>query len=221
MLINYNNLLSNYLMFERIEFNKLYDYKNSILKPINNYSLNMCVPPEIVDINKDGYIHLRQPVFAQIWIHYDHDLNNRLDIVSRPAVEQFVVLEDIKKERYHSKQLQWQIQWFLDYDVDVIFKTPSIDSVIEVEEKTINLHQVYKKNFFERKPEYLNFVIKKDINFDEDNSQVIDRLTPAFDFFIEYNKDIEERLNTFYGKNSFSPYDKTITKFCPIPAASD
>jgi hypothetical protein len=223
MIIDYNFLLFQYLLFDKIQFQKLYDYKNSILKPINNYTLNMCIPPEIVKIDRDGYIQLRQKVFAQIWIHYDHEYNNRLDIISRPAIQQFVITEDCEREGYHSKKIDLQIQWFLDYDGDVIFKTSEEESAFEIEERTINLHRLYKNNYVERKPEYLSAFIKKDKDFDiyTENAQTINRLTPAFDIFIKYNKDIEERLNTFYGKNTFSPHDGTIVKFCSFPAASD
>lgn len=192
-----------------IEKHRLNDYENSILKPINNYALRICPPPKFVDYDTN-HIVLRQHTYGEIWIKNDLE-ENFYKFVSRPAIQQFDILADIKVSKdFHPLSLRWQIQWYIDDDIDVVFKTSNSQDKFICAEQCYNFKKEYDDSSDELVPKHIGFLCKKNEKFEEDGYEIINRLIPAFDIYIPYSETRLNRIRDFYANNKFLPIDGSI-----------
>lgn len=173
------------------------EYKESILKPLNNYVKNLYPAPKLISINNNT-IRLRQENHAEFFLLKKK--NGKLFNLDRPWIRQyyqtketFDILDDCFPSYY-----KFYVPWFLDEDIQVRFERPEVDSPFYIKPSQ---HQ-YTKTTGEEKsiePAFVTFVFKdKGSHMVKDGFGKIKRKQAMFDIVFEADDIMISRIKEFY-----------------------
>lgn len=182
--------------YEKVKNNNF--YKNSPIKPINNYVMNLYPPPKLVHI-KDNRVRLRQGNHAEIFLLVKED--GSFYNLDRPWIRQYYLSDkDYSQDKSCFEGIfRFYVPWVLDFNVTARILKPEEESPFLIYEDVINFSQI-PTNTLEIEPPFVNFHFKKEgaHMIDRDFAK-IKRQSPMYDIEFELN-DIMllNRIKEFY-----------------------
>lgn len=185
----------NWKSFKKVVLNN--QYKNSILKPINNYVLNLYPKPDLIYKDK-GQVILRQKTHADIWLYKEPTY---LYVIDRPHQRQFYPSKTnnfISKDTTFNDQFRFYIPWIFDADCTIQYvNVDGEESPFFVLNKNIK-YNVIEKDLEQIETEFIPFYIYKEGKYkiDEDYG-IIKCGTPAYDIIIKDKKVINKLLEIY------------------------
>lgn len=171
-------------------------YKNKIIKPINAYTINFGIKPEL--IIKDNHIILRQSTHADIWV--EEKRKNTLYALDKTWMRQFYPSDQTLDEQSdcYLAQYKFYTPWIIDDIVDVEIKGISespffvYPNTLTFNKINMDLHHIY--------PKWVYILIKKQSSMDKEGFFVIKSNTPAFDIIVKDKKIIEKIIKEYNEK---------------------
>ncbi len=172
-------------------------YKDSIIKPINQYLEYMAFPPKLISI-VNNTVTLQYQLFADIYLRKNKDKPYYHS--ERPWIRQYYQT----KESWDSGDLKvtdaYKIFTFWVIDADITAKVYEADgSPFEVPDSVIRFYSIGKWDEY-IVPQFIPFKIKLEGSHMKDNGRYgeIYRGSPAFNIEFEANDIIVERVRKFY-----------------------
>jgi hypothetical protein len=170
-------------------------YKNKIVKPINEYSINFGIKPEL--ILENGYIVLRQYTHADIWV--EKKGTKHLNALDKTWLRQFYPSDKILQNRDDCYLAQYKMytQWIVDENIDIEIRSiPNSPFFVFPEIIKLNKIDIKLKHIY---PKWIYFLIKKQDSMVKDGFFIIENNTPAFDIIIK-DKDIIKMIVKEYSE---------------------
>jgi hypothetical protein len=167
-----------------------------IIKPINGYAKNFGVMPKLISII-DDVVTLRQYNHAEFYL-----LDKGSDIITRdrPWVRQYYK----SKKDYAKPQgcfdglYAFYMPWVIDSDIDVRIEQANEESPFVVFSQNVRMNTIDKTTRFLSSP-LINFYFRSAGKHMIDSSYGRIKLgTPLFDIVFKADKDIVEKIRSFY-----------------------
>jgi hypothetical protein len=174
---------SNWRSFQKVLLNE--KYTNSILKPINNYVLNLYPKPELISYTANKIV-LRQRTHAEIWVYKEKDY---LYVLDRPHQRQLYPssLEQFKSnELVFEDQFRFYIPWIFDKECSVSYvNVVGEETPFFIFEKEIKYSQV-DRTVYDIDTDFIPFYIYKNSEYRIDKDYGIIKVgTAMYDIIIE------------------------------------
>jgi len=184
----------NWLAYSKVFGSK---YKTSILKPINNYALNLYPPPKLVSI-ENNRVRLRQGNHAEFFLlERESGIFFNLD---RPWIRQYYQTKeqyDIPSDCF-KKVYKFYTPWFVDENVSVSIERPDVDSPFFIYPQQFESHKTTgEEKYIE--PNFVPFVFKRaGSHMLSDKFGKIKRQQAMFDIVFDCDDIMIERIKEFY-----------------------
>lgn len=184
------------------------EYKDLIIKPINNYVRNLYPAPKLVSID-NNIVRLRQGNHAEFFLLVKN--NGKFFNLDRPWMRQYYQTKDIfdLPDTCFNSFYKFYVPWFIDENINVRFERPNVDSPFYINPSE---HQYTKTSGDEKyiEPAFVTFAFKSaGSHMLTDSFGKIKRQQPMFDIVFEANDIIIERIKEFYEKyNPLLPFQR-------------
>ena len=177
--------------------------KNSLLKPINDYSYNLYPAPTLVKY-EDGFAYLRYHTHAEIWVKRDYKLG--FYFLDRPHIRQFYCSSKIfKAENTFMVPYRFYVPWFIDLDKE--FEVIEIQDVYTPFVVQPEKFKPIDTNRSIIEPAFVNFLFKKSGEHMLNPSHgKISIGTPMYDIKIQLNEIELKKLKDFYLEYEFTRF---------------
>lgn len=184
------------------------EYKDLVLKPINNYVRNLYPAPKLVSI-ENNIVRLRQGNHAEFFL-----LKRETGVffnLDRPWIRQYYKTKesfDLTEDCFPTIY-KFYVPWFIDENITVRFERPDADSPFYINPSQHD----YKKTTGEEKyiePAFVTFAFKKTgSHMLTESFGKIKRQQPMFDIVFEANDIMIKRIEEFYEKyNPLLPFQR-------------
>lgn len=160
-------------------------YKDSLLKPLNPYSMHFHIKPELID--EGNYLRLRYKTHAEIWLE---PKDNGLYALDKTWQRQFYPSQlriNFDSKEYFNSVYKFYIPWIFDLDVKL-----KIEEVKNSPFKILNSYVVFNKIDKEKNvwdTDWFHFLIKNNgdhiESYNGDTYGIIERESPICDIIIE------------------------------------
>lgn len=185
----------NWKSFKKVLENS--QYKNSILKPINNYVLHLYPKPELISYKEDELV-LRQKTHADIWLY---DYKKYLYVLDRPHQRQLYpsqIKSFLPNTLVYPDQFRFYVPWVFDYPCEVLYRNvKNENSPFLILEKNINYDYI-DNSLQEIDTEFIPFYIYKESKYKIDSDYGIIKFgTPMYDIIIKDKNIIKEIIKIY------------------------
>lgn len=175
-------------------------YKDSPIKPINNYAMNLYQAPELVSIT-GNVVRLRQQNHAEMFLLIKKD--GSFYNIDRPWIRQYYLSD---KEYQQDDQcfegiFRFYVPWVLDFDVTAKILRPEVESPFLIYEDQITFKKI-PGHTEEIDAPFVHFHFKNvGPHMIEEGFGKIKRLSPMYDIEFEINDImILDNIKEFYEK---------------------
>lgn len=174
------------------------EYKNSIIKPINNYVKNLYPAPTLISIT-NNIVRLRQGNHAEFFL-LRKEKSGKFFNLDRPWMRQYYQTKekfDLEENCFDS-YYKFYVPWFIDADVAVKFERPTVASPFYINQ----CEYQYSKTTGDEKyiePAFVTFAFKSaGTHMVSENFGKIKRQQPMFDIVFEADDIMIKRIEEFY-----------------------
>lgn len=178
------------------------EYKDSIIKPINNYVRNLYPAPKLVSI-ENNTVRLRQGNHAEFFLLVRQHTRAFFNL-DRPWMRQYYQTKetfDLTDDCFNSFY-KFYVPWFIDENINVRFERPDAASPFYINPAEYS----YTKTTGDEKyiePAFVTFAFKKvGSHMVNENFGKIKRQQPMFDIVFEADDIIVNRVKEFYEHHS-------------------
>ncbi len=172
-------------------------YKDSIIKPVNQYLEYMAFPPKLISI-VNNTVTLQYQLFADIYLRMQKDRPYYHS--ERPWIRQYYQTKNSWDSGSLSRTPAYKTftYWIIDADITARVVEPD-GSPFEVPDSTVSFYKVQDWEDY-IVPQFVSFKFKLDGSHMKDNGRYgeIYRGSPAFNIEFEANDIIVERVRKFY-----------------------
>lgn len=174
-------------------------YKDSILKPINQYVEKLYQPPQLINI-LNNTIRLRQTNHAEFFLLEKE--NGSFINIDRPWMRQYYNTADnlTPSDYCFAGTFKFYVPWYIDANIEIFYE-PVLDSPFYVY-KNKSTHINTNNNIKYLEPDFVSF------NFKREGSHMINnffgkikRESPMFDIVFSADDIIVNRIREFYEHN--------------------
>jgi hypothetical protein len=172
---------------------------NSILKPVNNYALNLYPRPEIISI-KDNLITFRQRTHAEIWVEERHD--NTLYALDKCHQRQFYPSSNnLENKQCFDPTYRFYIPWFINKNVKIeITEVKDEETPFYINAKTIIGNTLEDISEYAHS-EFVDFKIKNTGQYHlKEKYAIIGKNTAMYDMSAILSNEEISKIKDSYGK---------------------
>jgi hypothetical protein len=172
---------------------------HSVLKPVNNYVLNLYPKPQIISIN-NNLITFRQKTHAEIWVEERDD--NTLYALDKCHQRQFYPSSNsLEVQECFAPTYRFYIPWFINKSVEIQIKS--------VEDEDTPFH-IGKKNIIGKEiseysdyayPGFVDFKIKNTGKYQlKEKYAIISKNTAMYDMSAVLSDEEISQIEDYYGR---------------------
>jgi hypothetical protein len=172
---------------------------NSILKPVNNYVLNLYPKPEIININ-NNVITFRQRTHAEIWVEERHD--GTLYALDKCHQRQFYPsLNSLENNECFDPTYRFYIPWFINKNVKIkITGVEDEKTPFYIGEKEIFGMQLQDMEEYAHS-EFVDFKIKNTGEYYlKEKYAIISKNTAMYDMSVVLSDEEMSQVKDYYGQ---------------------
>jgi len=172
---------------------------DSILKPVNNYVLNLYPRPEIISII-DNRITFRQRTHAEIWVEEKDD--NTLYALDKCHQRQFYPsLNSLENTECFDPTYRFYIPWFINKDIDVsITEVKNEDTPFYINEKNIIAKLIEDTSEYAFS-DFIDFKIKNTGQHQlKEKYAIISKNTAMYDMSVNLSDTEIFKIKDYYGQ---------------------
>lgn len=172
---------------------------SGVLKPVNNYVLNLYPKPEIININ-NNIITFRQRTHAEIWVEERND--NTLYALDKCHQRQFYPsLNNLENKECFDPTYRFYIPWFIDKNVNIkITRVEDEPTPFYIGEKSIigkPLPYLSEYSY----SEFVDFKIKNTGEYHlKEKYAIISKNTAMYDMSVVLSDEEISQIKDYYGQ---------------------